>query len=144
VFGFYFRVVVTIRAHALWLSCFGIRSPNQALLLVCSTFALAFTHVTSCSLQIPTPLPTSHITCTLSCTHAHYRHTPSHAPLTVLFSSRALHLSISLRAPPVYLSYLLFLVLCVVAVPFRVKRICLRHSGLGAVRPDILPHQQCC
>jgi hypothetical protein len=45
---------------------------------------------------------------------------------------------------PYLLKFSLFLVLCVVAVPFRVEHICLRHSGLGAARPDILPHQQCC
>jgi hypothetical protein len=49
-----------------------------------------------------------------------------------------------LAHPPVYLNPLIFLVLCVVAVPFRVERVCLRHSGLGAARPNILPHQQCC
>jgi hypothetical protein len=41
---------------------------------------------------------------------------------------------------PCLLEFSLFLVLCVVAVPFRVERTCLRHSGLGAARPNILPH----
>jgi hypothetical protein len=45
---------------------------------------------------------------------------------------------------PCLLEFSLFLVLCVVAVPFRVECVCLRHSSLGAARPDILPHQQCC
>jgi len=45
---------------------------------------------------------------------------------------------------PCLLKFSLSLVLCVVAVPFRVKHVCLRHSSLGAVRPGILPHQQCC
>jgi hypothetical protein len=45
---------------------------------------------------------------------------------------------------PCLLELSLFLVLCVVAVPFRVEHVCLRHSSLGAVRPDILLHQQCC
>jgi len=125
-----------------------------ASLLLSLYIVLAFTHVTSRSLQIPTSLPTSCITCAPSRAHAHYRCTPScasltlarasHAPLTTLFSSRTLRLSISLCAPPVYLSYLIFLVLCVVAVPFRVECACLRHSGLGAARPDILPHQHYC
>jgi len=119
----------------------------SAPLLLSLYIALAFFHAASCSLQIPTPLLAFHITCVLSCTHMHHRHMPSHAScalLTALFSLCTSRLSISLCVPPVYLSYLLFLVLCVVAVPFRVERGCLRHSSLGAVRPDILPHQQCC
>jgi hypothetical protein len=137
-----------LRLDNLIKSCF-----LPASLLLSLYITLAFTHVTSCSLQIPTPLLAFRITCAPSHAHAHYRCTPScasltlahtsHAPLTALFSSRTSRLSISLCAPPVYLSQLLFLVLCVVAVPFRVKRTCLRHSGLGAVRPNILPHQQC-
>jgi hypothetical protein len=49
-----------------------------------------------------------------------------------------------LACVPCLLKFSLFLVLCVVAVPFRVKRVCLRHSSLGAARPDILPHQHYC
>jgi hypothetical protein len=126
----------------------------SALPLLSLFIALAFTHVTSRSLRIPTPLLAFRITCALSCAHMHHRCTPScasltlarasRAPLTARFSSHASRLSISLCASPVYLSHLLFLVLCVVAVPFRVKHVCLRHSSLGAARPDILPHQQCC
>jgi hypothetical protein len=121
-----------------------------ASLLLSLYIALAFTHTTSRSLQIPTPLLAFCITSALSCAHTHYRCTPSCTSLTLVrtscallttyFSSRASRLSMPLHTPPVYLSYLLFLVLCVVAVPFRVKRTCLRHSSLGAVRPDILPH----
>jgi hypothetical protein len=138
-----------LRLDCLIKPCFLPASPLLSLFI-----ALAFTHVTSCSLRIPTPLLAFHITCVLSCAHAHHRRTPSHAsltlarashaPLTVHFSSRTLRLSISLCVSPVYLSYLLFLVLCVVAVPFRVECVCLRHSSLGAARPNILPHQQCC
>jgi hypothetical protein len=126
----------------------------SALPLLSLYIALTFTHITLRSLQTPTPLLTFHITCAPSHAHTHYRHTPScalltlartsHAPLTAHFSSCTLHLSISLHASPVYLSHLLFLVLCVVAVPFRVEHACLRYSGLGAARPNILPHQQCC
>jgi len=126
----------------------------SALPLLSLHIALAFTHITSHSLRIPTPLLAFRITCMPSRAHAHYRRTPSRASLTLARASRALltayfslcasHLSISLRAPPVYLSHLIFLVLCVVAVPFMVERICLRHSGLGTARPDILPHQQSC
>jgi hypothetical protein len=123
--------------------CFLSASPLLSLYI-----ALAFAHVTSRSLQIPTPLPTSHITCMPSCAHAfpcftylsvRFLHSAYYA-----FSSHTLRLSISLCMLPVYLSYLIFLVLCAVAVPCRVKCVCLRHSGLGAARPDILPHQQCC
>jgi hypothetical protein len=146
---------------AFWLRLDRLIKPYFCLLHLCSRFishllyiALTFTHAVSHSLQIPTLLLAFCITCTLSGTHTHHRCTPScasltlarasRAPLTAHFSLHTLHLSISLCEPPVYLSYLLFLVLCVVAVPFRVKCACLRHSGLGAARPDILPHQQCC
>jgi len=141
---------------AFWLRLDRLINPCflPASLLLSLYIALAFTHTASRSLRIPTLLPTSCITCTPSCTHMHYRCMPScasltlahtsHALLTVQFSSRASRLSISLRVSPVYLSYLVFLVLCVVAVPLRVERACLRHSSLGAARPDILPHQQCC
>jgi len=138
-----------LRLDRLIKPCFLPASPLLSLFI-----ALAFTHVTSHSLRIPTLLLAFRITCALSRAHAHHRRTPSrasltlarasHAPLTAHFSSRALCLSISLCASPVYLSHLLFLVLCVVAVPFRVEHICLRHSSLGAARPNILPHQQCC
>jgi hypothetical protein len=160
-FGFYFRVVVTIRARALWLSRFWLRLDRlikpcflPASPLLSLYIALAFTHAVSRSLRFPIPLLAFHITCMLSRTHAHHRRTPSRAlltlahascaPLTAHFSSHTSRLSISLCASPVYLSHLSILVLCVVAVPFRVEHVCLRHSSLGAVRPDILPHQQCC
>jgi hypothetical protein len=138
-----------LRLDRLIKPCFLPASPLLSLFI-----ALAFTHITSRSLRIPTPLLAFCITCALSRAHAHHRRTPSRAsltlarasraPLTAHFSSRASCLSISLCASPVYLSHLLFLVLCVVAVPFRVECVCLRHSSLGAARPDILPHQQCC
>jgi hypothetical protein len=131
-----------LRLDRLIKPCFLSASPLLSLYI-----ALAFTHDTSRSLRIPTPLLAFCITCALSRAHVHHRRTPSRAsraPLTVHFSSRASRLPISLHAPPVYLSHLLFLVLCVVAVPFRVERVCLRHSSLGAAGPNILPHQQCC
>jgi len=138
-----------LRLDRLIKPCFLPASPLLSLFI-----ALAFTHVTSHSLRIPTPLLAFRITCVLSHAHAHHRRTPSCAsltlarascaPLTAHFSLRTSRLSMSLCVSPVYLSHLLFLVLCVVAVPFRVERACLRHSSLGAARPDMLPHQQCC
>jgi len=122
-FGFYFRVVVTIRARALWLSHFWLRLDRlikpcflSASPLLSLYIALTFTHDTSRSLRIPTPLLAFRITCALSRAHAHHRRTPSHAsltlarasraPLTAHFSSRDSRLSISLCASPVYLSSL--------------------------------------
>jgi len=132
-----------LRLDCLIKPCFLSASPLLSLYI-----ALAFTHIISCSLRIPTPLLAFRITCALSRAHAHHRRTPSCAyapscaPLT----------SLSHRAPCAFLypcvhplsTRVLSIPGSVVAVPFRVERVCLRHSSIGAARPDILPHQQCC
>jgi len=130
-----------------WLRLDHLIKPCFCLLCLCSRFILRFLSLTSLHAHYES-LHHSLPPASLACLHAPMctigARLPALPPLTAHFSSHALHLSISLRAPPVYLSYLLFLVLCVVAVPFRVECVCLRHSGLGAARPNILPHQQCC
>jgi len=116
-FGFYFRVVVTIRARTLWLSRFWLRLDR--LIKPCFLSAsplLSLSLTVSHSLRIPTPLLAFRITCALSRAHTHYRRTPSRAlltlvhtsrtPLTAHFSSCALRLSIPLCASPVYSSSL--------------------------------------
>jgi hypothetical protein len=110
VFGFYFRVVVTIRARTLWLSHFWLRLDHlikpcflPASLLLLLYIALTFTHVTSCSLRTPTPLLAFRITCTLSHAHAHYRRMPSHASLTLARASRAPLTTHSHHAPCTFL-----------------------------------------
>jgi hypothetical protein len=114
--------------------------PNQALLLACSAFALALHHAhyesLHCSLPSTSPLHFHASMCTIG----------AHLPMLCLLCILIVHfVPLHILAHlPVYLSSLLFLVLCVVAVPFRVECACLKHSGLGTVRPNILPHQQCC
>jgi len=119
-----------------------------ASLLLSLYIALTFTHITSRSLWTPTLLLAFSITCVPSHTHAFLRFTylSMRFPHSAYFAFLIAHFTplYILACIPCLLDFSLFLILCVVAVPFRVEHICLRHSSLGAVRPDILPHQQCC